>query len=232
MDIGRWYNPRGPLYGHLVNRGLIVAIVCAFPVLWGWLGHGIVWDVPPQVIRLGSTPGAGTEALAFARARGTVLGVELLDFVAPRQVLRGITSDSLDGGVISLEDAVLASSGGEDIVIVGVLGPTDIALATRVLISRPAGSTPTPLAVVGPFQAASMEALKLAASQPEAFHAFAIRRGSRAIGQPRAPLQDDAVRTQMAEVNDVVTRGIAALRVKGFPMSDSVLTSLVRMPRP
>lgn len=215
-----------------MNRGLIIAIVFAFPVLWGWLGHGIVWDVPPQAIRLGSTPGPGTEVLAFARSRGTVLGVELMDFVAPRQVLRGITSDSLDGGVISLEEAVLASSGGEDIVVVGVLGPTDMALATRVLISRPAGSTPPPVDVAGPFQTASTEALKLAASQPDAFHAFAIRRGTRAIGQPQDTWQDGSLRTQRAEVNDVVTRGIAALRVKGIPVSDSALTTLVRMPSP
>jgi hypothetical protein len=215
-----------------VNRGLIFAIVCAFPVLWGWVGHGIVWDVPPQVIRLGSTPGPGTEALAFARARGIGLGVELLDFVAPRQVLRGITSDSVDGGVISLEEAILASSGGEDIVVVGVLGPSDITLATRVLISRPAGSTPPAVDVAGPFQAASTEALKLAASQQDAFHAFSIRRGTRVIGQPQDTGQDGTIRTQMAEVNVVVTQGIAALRVKGISVSDSALTSLVRMPRP
>jgi hypothetical protein len=36
----------------------------------------------------------------------------------------------------------------------------------------------------------------------------------------------------MAEVNVVVTQGIAALRVKGISVSDSALTSLVRMPRP
>ena len=211
-----------------MNRGLIIAIVLAFPVLWAWGSHGLVWDVPPKTLRLGCTPGRGTEALAFAKSQGALFGVELIDLVAPRQVLRGITSDSLDGGVISVEDAILSSSGGEDIVIVGLLGPTGNALASRVLVTSAAGSSSPSGDLAGPFQRAVADAQELAASQEEGFRAFALRRGNPAPGQGPGFGQYEDVRSQVVDVNDVLTRGIVALRTKNIPVSDAVLAYLTR----